>query len=354
MKKLNIKEMKEITYKVISKELEEYHLDVNFFPMTTFEYYTQYVPKSHFNDINSLIQLIKYPFTTMYAYNFLFKNGKNDIIIILDKFKNIDSQLFNLLDTCFHEIRHSIQQKFDSYSYAGFLRKVEMFLRKCYQSNYQIYHNCYSDEIDANMFSSSKTKEFLKKNYPNIYQLEIDIMEENDKKIKINYLLYDASNKICKAIYTARLVKKNLNEISPTFNIFIYDDNNFKLVKDIIENPNFDKLDKRIVYAILSNDFYLSDIDIEKLSDEELKILDESLKYTYNVYINQYNFLYKESKNDIDELSHNDLIDSMEKILFKIEIIKDYLTLLNAAKNPKQYRYEFIKKNLKNNNVEIL
>ena len=228
MKKLSIKEMKEIANQIISKELEEYHLDVNFFPMTTFEYYMQYVPKSHFNDINSLIQLIKYPFTTMYAYNLLFKNGKNDIIILLDKFKKIDSQLFNLLDTCFHEIRHSIQQKFDSYSYAGFLKKVEVFLRKCYQANYQLYHDCYSDEIDANMFAASKTKEFLKKNYPDIYRLENDIMEKNDKKIKINYLLCDASNKICKAIYTARLVKKNLNEMSPAFNIFIYDYNNFK------------------------------------------------------------------------------------------------------------------------------
>lgn len=345
--------MKKIAYEIISKELEEYHLDVNFFPMTTFEYYIQYVPKN-FGDINSLIQLIKYPFTTMHAYNILFKNDKNDIIVILDKFKNIDSQLFNLLDTCFHEIRHSIQQKFDSYSYAGFLKKVEIFLRKCYQSNYQIYHDGYLDEIDANMFASSKTKEFLKKNYPDIYQLENDIMEENDKKIKINYLLYDASNKICKAIYTARLVKKKLTEINPAFNIFVNDDNNFKSVKDIIENPNFEKLDKRIVYAILSNDFYLSDIDMEKLSDEELDILDKSLKYTYNIYINQYSFLYRESKSDIDELSHNDLMESMKKIMFKIDIIKDYLSLLNAAKNPKQYQYEFFKIRLKEKNIEIL
>lgn len=357
MKKLSTKEMKNISYTIISKELQKHNLEAIIYPVSVFEYYTKYIPNKYLSDKNNFIKLLKLPFIHALACNLLFDDKENNIIIFLDKFKNKDKQLLNLINTCFHEIRHSIQQTFDDYSYNMFLRKIDCFLKKCFPYNYQSYHDCYSYEIGSNIYAITMTKEFLKNNYPTIYQEEKNNIEKREENIRANYILYDATDRVNQVINTARSMQISINNISPIFNIFINSDNSFKSIKDIIKHPNFKKLDKRIIYAVLTSDSFFKSIDIEKISSEELVILNESLQYTHTVYHNQIEFCWKNRKNIVNNTNAQSIINwmtSIKRISQRQKIIDKYMTLLNNSQNKEQYQYEFIKKRIKENNIEIL
>lgn len=355
MEKLSKHELKNIVYKICSEELKKHNLNTNIVSLTTLEYYIKYIPNRYEFNKNNFNKLKKIPFSHILAYNNLFDDGETDIIIFLDKFKNIDNQLLNIVNTCFHEIRHSMQRTFDDYSYEKLLTEVDKFLRNCYPYDYKYNHKHYSNEIGANMYAINMTKEFLRHNYPNIYKEEKDNIEKKESNIKADYILYDATDRVNKAINAARLIQVNINSISPLFNIFMGDDNSFKPIENMIKNPNFDALDKRIIYTVLSSDLFLKNIEIEKLSDEELNTLNEALQYTHTVYCNQYNFLYKSiTNNSIDPQSIIKLMYLMGKISQKKETIEKYISLLNNTQNKEQYQYEFIKNKLKGKNIEIL
>ncbi len=96
----------------------------------------------------------------MLAFNNL---KEKDIVIFLnriDKIEKVDN-IFQLARTCYHEVRHSIQQNFDNYSYEGFLRNIDLLrTNKIY---YQVEHDSFSFEIGANLYGISKAKEYIKK-----------------------------------------------------------------------------------------------------------------------------------------------------------------------------------------------
>ncbi len=350
MKKLSTKEMKKIAYEIISKELEKYDLDARIFTVTTLEYYIKYIPSVNFESISDLIQTLKFPFITrgLTFWANYYKTSSPDIITFINYFKKLDNPLFELLKNCFHETRHCIQFKFDNYSYKKFLCNMEAVINIYAWSKYNSCHDDFSFEIGANIYGITKTKEFLKNNYPHIYNLEKNRIERFEKVYKLDYILYDATEQLDKTIDIVKSQEIQINNDYPCFNIFLNDNNSFKSMKDIIENPDLKKFDERILYTILSSNSYLESVDIEKLSNEELAILNEALQYTYTIYNNQYKFILTSFTNKDININY---FNQMKKLLVeKIENINEYITLLNSVKVPKQYQYEFIKIRLKKKN----
>lgn len=354
MKKLNTKEMKVIVNQIISKELAIYNLEANIYPVNIFEYYTKYIPNANFENKNDFINALKMPMTTkgFTFWHLECKTEKPDIVVFIDYFKKYKNPILNLIKHCFHEAKHYIQLTVDDYDYIKFIRNLETILT---EYDWDSYINCHDDflfEIEANIYAINKTKELLKDKYPNIYQLEKDNIDNIEKNYDLDYMLYDAIEQFDKLLHIALLNKIILINTYPVFDIFLNNINAFKSINDIIKNPNLKNVDKRILYTVLSSNSFLNSVNMEKLSDIELDTLNKSLQYTYNIYINQFKFILNSFNNNAINLNYFTQIKNV--LIEKIKNINGYITLLNSAKNPKQYRYEFIKKNLKNNNVEIL
>lgn len=360
MKKLSTKEMKEVAYKIISNELEEYtNMEIYVSPVTNFEYYTNYIGKfiKFYTDNelylgkNKFLELIKRPFnntTIAYTQHFVYseedkKTGFiNFICILIDKIKKDKHSHIELLRACYHEARHSIQLNFDINSYACFLHYAEGVLINNNYTNYNKSHDNYSIEIGANLYGIFKTEDFLKNKYPDVYKLEKGYIKGLETSFKLDYMLYDAVGQMNKALELVNKKSLKINDEIPIFNIFMGDDNSFKSINDIIKNPNFEKIDKRIVYTVLSSDLFLNSIDIEKLSDIELTTLNEALQYTYTIYSNQYKFIWEKFNNE--EINFKFFIESAKRLIKNIKEIDKHLLLLNNAKENKRQQFS---KNIK-------
>ncbi|MCI8778922.1 MAG: hypothetical protein HFI86_08220 [Bacilli bacterium] len=364
MKKLSIEEMKamkKIANEIISKELANYpNMKVYLFPVTNLEYYTSYVKQfikfcidnNFYININAFSYLIKIPFSgAIWGNSKIFDlqaNSKANYIIFIcicmNKIKKTRLPHVELLRVCYHEARHIIQQTFDDNSYSSFLINVEGILLNNDNDDYNKNHNNYSFEIGANLYSTFKTEEAIKnlkkvetnKN-ANIYKLEKDYIEDLGNTYKLDYMLYDAVGQMNKVFDIVNEKKLKINDEIPIFNIFMKDDNSFKSIEDMIKNPNFDVLDKRIVYTVLSSNSFLKSIEIEKLSDEELDTLNEALQYTYTVYNNQYQFIWKKFNNE--EINFKLFIESAERLIKNIKEIDKHLLLLKSAKENKKPQF---------------
>ena len=348
--------MKAISYEVFAKELEKSkNIELYLSSVTNFEYYTYYI--QHFIkfyidnklylDKNKFLELIKKPFNfnKTIAYTQQFSYSREDkkiyiifICILINKIKKKKHSHIELLRACYHESRHNLQLNFDANSYTYFLRYIDdILINNNNYTNYFNNHNDYSLEIGANLYSIFKTEEFLKSKYPDIYKQEKDYIENLENAYKLDYMLFDAVEKINKAFDIINEKKLKINNMIPLFNIFTNDDNSFKSIEDILKNPSFEKLDKRIVYTVLSSDLFLNSIDIEKLSDIELNTLEESLQYTYTIYNNQYQFIWKQFNNKA--INFEFFIETAESLIKHIKKMDKHLLLLKSAKENKKPQF---------------
>ncbi|MBQ8681640.1 MAG: hypothetical protein IJ509_01870 [Bacilli bacterium] len=108
-KRLDIKQMKKMTYEIIEEEAKKSNIKVNVFPLTLGEYYRDFL-KGTSNKFK-LQRIRKYMrcngFNQVKRRNiFLYLtsiNISNKTIFKLDNY-------FDFAATCYHEVRHSIQE----------------------------------------------------------------------------------------------------------------------------------------------------------------------------------------------------------------------------------------------------
>lgn len=223
----------------------------------------------------------------------------NDSIDIVYNSKNFlsnrETKIFDLIFCCYHEIRHREQSNFSSYSYSGFLRDLEYFLNNIDISNYRENSYTFSYEIGANLYAIDKTSRYLYKNYPKIYNSKREILEKKYNGTIINYLLYNSeaiiNNSIILYEYMLSINKSRKIDsdfVSPVFKMFFEDDGTLKTIKEIVNDPDFSKLDKRIFYEIVGSSYFVEDIvRNKKLAEEEKNIFDKVLEYKRNIFSNQ-------------------------------------------------------------------
>ena len=221
-------------------------------------------------------------------------NMKNDILLFIDNItKDCDKEhaVYRLVEVIYHEIRHTQQLSFDKYSYEKFLDGVDKYLR-IYKS-YYVNHDKYYFEIDASIYSMYKTRGVLKKYYPSVYDRYKVNIEKRIDNYNNDMFLFDSVNKLSDFIGLYKYNKyhfrndRSLQDISPVFDIFLDRKMNFRNISDIVNDKRFKTLDKRIIYSFFSVDSFLDGINYNSLSEEELSIIMESLKYTRNIYNEQ-------------------------------------------------------------------
>ena len=256
----------------------------------------------------------------------------------------ITKDLFQVIKTCYHEARHSVQQTFDRYSYDRFLYDIEKFYSKTDANrDYTENHDEYSFEIGANLYGVEMAREYLKKNYPKTYEREKRIIEAIENRYKNDYMLYNPSYTIDRVIPRIRrinpfgdneIVKHDfIKDTSPVLGIFLNGDGSFKRPSEVLANEKYQNLDKRIVYAFFSSELFLKELgNIKDLTPEEVSILNEAMDYTNEVCRVQMRY-YNDEINAMDEPSNYFERQKMRLIYMrsffsKYEYVKKYLDSL--------------------------
>lgn len=326
---LSMEDIKRISHEIIEEELGQAGIKLNVFPLTFVEYYSSYV----FNKKTNLIK--KMSLSTLPLIAGGFNDLKGNTVIFLDrinKIEKIEHKIFRLAQVCYHEARHSIQQKFDSYSYDGFLRDIDHFLKT--NIDYTLEHDKYSFEIGANLYGVKKAKEYLETRYPALYEKHKDEIEKLEKSYQFDYMTYDASDNIERTIQMLKLTDKvrnnklirgkKLKDISPVLEIFLNEDASFKHFSEIIQNDKFKELDKKIVYAVLSSKSFLEQINMNQLSFEELELVNEALQYTSTLYKNQ-SQLIEQSLSE-KNITYLEYLKSQKSLIKKFRLINAHYT----------------------------
>ena len=331
VKKISTIELKRIAREIITSEEDKYTISINVRLIT-------------FMDIISLkdsgysMQKRKSDFG---YYTDLNCGGYNDLngttVIFLDKLDRLSrrrqiSNIFLLVSACYHEARHSEQQFFDKYSYARFLSDIEMFYMKTDANrDYTENHDEYSFEIGANLYGIEMAREYLKKNYPRVYEEDKDKIDILEECFLVDYKLYNPTYFIDMVIPRIRNIRplddnkkvKDIKDKSLILSIFLNDDGSIKRPSEV----EYQELDKRIVYAVYSSLSFLNELTcIDDLTEEEISIINEAIEYTSELCENQRKYF-----NELMVRPNDNAIIQNEKIMYvnlyllKIQLIRDYL-----------------------------
>lgn len=348
---INMEKLKSLANEIIQEESQRINKKINFYPITTKEYYKKYLSEQK-NNRNKILNIL-----TKSSNTSGFNDTKGNIVIFIDKVNKItpnERKLFAIVLYCYHEARHTEQKLLNRYIYESFLTDVEIYLIGEHKLNYKNNHNKFSFEIDANNYSIKKTKEYLIKKYPEVYNKVKDEIKTLEKNYYKDYFEYDTVNLVEKIIdFMKYKLKINLAEevhsmeiISPVLEIFLFSDLTFKSIRMIQNDERFKTLDKRIIYAFLSSKQFLESLNIDNLTEEELLLFYESLKYTNDTYLIQNISSKKEYKRLQENLKfqRNILKTISSKRKINKEEKKRIKRLENISSSLEQTRNKLIKK----------
>lgn len=213
--------------------------------------------------------------------------GFNVVVMFLDNLLKMsyEDQILNSVFSTYHEVRHVIQNNFDTDSYDKFINDINHYNQYIDVLEYKVNHDSYSYEIGANIFALEKTKEYLKKNYPDVYELSKEKIDVANKKNEINYMSYPYMKMLNKAL--SKVMQNKDFEKIPVLKYFVNEYGGFKSVYEIKKSKEIEKLDKRIVYCILSSNVFIKSMNESELSRDDKLYLSEAIDYIKTIYINQ-------------------------------------------------------------------
>lgn len=297
MKNLSIEDRKKIVYEIINGNLKKYN--INIYPVTYQEYF------------NELSEDVKLNLHDRVIYNLHGYTHNENVVIFIDNAKYYSDSLawgiFHLISSTYHEAKHVIQKKMNSYSYDGFIREVDRAVQIIDKDDY--FSNYYSSfcEIEADIYGTQNAKQYMQQKYPVLYKKIHRKIDKQEVKQNYDYIMYDTMyivNRFIKLIKSnVEFTDKNpIKEVCPALDIFLNENREFKILNEIIENNKFKELDSKIVYSVLSSDSFFESINIEELSNEELEMILNALKYKHKTYQKQSMFVEESlSKKVIDK-----------------------------------------------------
>jgi len=288
-------EIKEFIYNIMETESRRWDIPVKVFPVTVVEYNKS----DTFKKKLSLISKAKNLFYSISSIGINLDGER--IVIFIDKFKRykkVSAKIKELAFTCFHEFRHSMQDYYESDTYAGFLLSLEFITLKLnYAYDIKIHDEQYF-EIDADLYAIQNTIELLKDNYPDIYIKEKDSLERKEEIFVLRRSLYSPLNKLeqcIKRIRNMNMPGSEFKYVSNTtdymFNdilsVFLNLDGKYKSLNEILSNPNFDNIDLSIVYLFFSTKYFIQSVNYEELTIDQIDMLREALTYFLDYYEEQ-------------------------------------------------------------------
>lgn len=288
--KLNTKNMRTLAKYLIEKEKKIDNIQVNINPITIIEWYKTDIFQNRLklqswsNKFNAIIT----PFDGTLGENY---ESSKKIYLFLNNFtilkllspKHI---LIEFILTTYHELAHSYQkQHLKKYTNLEIfsIAFLTNFIIEQSPTHYDIYHDQYFDEIDANFYAIKKTEEFLK-NYPNIYLKHQQYIKQLRAKYEYKYLNYNFQLFFDKF---HNIYKKNPEEFQSEHIItqVFYKENSseFKPINEIIANENFNFFSKELTNSILSSKSFLEQLNFATLEANEKDILISALTYAYQL-----------------------------------------------------------------------
>lgn len=284
---------KKMVKKLLNKEMKKTNDHVEILPLTKIDFllrklkndiYFKDIKIKDYKEISGLYNMIIYD-----KYKTGVPNIYNIIYMHLDVIKN-DSKdkyeyLYNLLTTLYHEYHHKLKYVPEKDNQIDeFKDNIEVFIKDHPNLGlYNLYHDDFYFEITANLYSVTKTEEFLNK-YPNIYKKLKKQLEYDKIVYQLNYINYDIQ-------LFLNYIYKNINKIKnlpETLDILYDKEYKFKPINELYKDELWVSYDEIIQKIILSSKSYLNNQDLTKLPQEELQILLDSLKYSYCYELNRY------------------------------------------------------------------
>lgn len=276
---MDLDTIRNICNDVIDLENKKYNLNINIYPVTFIEYFNNYLLKEKVSLVKKVSDLGIAFIPDIGGFN----DHNNNIVIfiknIIKSKKNKDTLLY-ILESCYHEVRHTLQDELEFPEYHKFIRNVERNLRTMKnESYYMIHHDRFSTEIDANIYGIENSIKYIKDNYPDIYFKNRKKYKRYEKKYYFDYYMYDSSEVVDLYLKTSK---------NP-----IYKFMGNKSYNELIVDNEFNSLDDKIKKIILSTDYVLKTADINYMDLNEKEFLNKLFKSSFDKYNSQLKILEK-------------------------------------------------------------
>lgn len=328
---------KELVYKIMKQEIINTGIKVEVLPLTKLEnlYLTIKEDKQKNKKVHPFQIIKKIIKKTDNLGDFNFEN--NHLKIFLDDLKK-DSKtkeiyLIELLTTTYHEYNHKItwEQATDIPNLRNFILLIEQLIIETTEL-YNAHHDDFYEEIIANIYGIEKSEQFLKR-YPNIFEKLKGYIENDKLNYQINLINYDIEqfiNYFSKILQESKEKSSFFKEEYP-YNIVgcLYDkDGAFKRITTLMEDKNWNFLEKEVQYSIVASKSYLRSQQLDHLSKEELTFILEAVDYSYQQEINR-------------SIQNQELRIRIQRFNREIKPTLDYIVDLMPILNKKEKRFLF-------------
>ncbi|MDD3048460.1 MAG: hypothetical protein PHQ89_00520 [Bacilli bacterium] len=236
-------------------------------------------------------------------YGSFFSNNLSDglVLVNIDHYYwnaitfNLLTSNFLIINTCYHEMRHAIQNhdtkinlKRVNLSLEEYIKFRDNYIHKNDQKFYGREHNQFYDEIDASLYSVQKTLEFIKKYDSTVINL-ISISKKILNTVNMyidDKTMYEPNNRLFKdkldEIIKQKQIESPDNFLSSFFEFEYNSKGERKNLTDIITtndnnkiNMSYELFNYFVVDAIVSGD----SLDYEKLDTKKYMRLLDAISY---------------------------------------------------------------------------
>ena len=284
-KKMNEKEMQEFAKYILSDACKKTGLDVNIIVTKANKFYKTKKYKERYKDEN------------LENITGLASAENKEIIIITD---NLDAnyEIVDYVFSIFHELMHIAyaqkEIKAEEYDLAMFSVDLENDIINHNETRYSKYHDMFFEEIVADSFSITMTREQgMKKviEYMNEKNKPLSKKQINMCNIYLDYLdLYvkyrlNAHNVSISIDYFNSLIQENPNILANANSIlkkFYKKDGTYRSLIDIMNDTELNNYPFEIRSYILSSRSFLKEVDFNNISYFQLAYLLKSIEYVYN------------------------------------------------------------------------
>lgn len=330
---------KKIINKIIEEEAKKTGVRVNVLPITTKQNILKIIKDEmiiKFNDCDvTLLECINNIITALSEESDIFAitdHRTNTIKIFLDEAykENIYSLLFlqEIVIATYHEYNHKLTWavSHEEPTFESFILALDQ-LTKEISNLYDTKHACdFYEEIVANNYAINKATTFFKR-YKKLYPKLEDFLKAEELFYRRDLISYDPEQFIN---YIAKVVKHDkgcfYNVIyNKAFLDILYTRNgSFKDITTLLNSPEFQELIDEIKYTIVASKSYLTNLDYNTLTKEELDFILKALTFSNQKEMHRYTELIK-LKQEIDHFK--------EKTSYDLPVFKSETFDINESFN---------------------
>lgn len=198
------------------------------------------------------------------------------------------------IKTMYHEQRHYLQEQPNFINISNPLTKaicdMENIVIKSFigAMDYNLKHDAWYIEIDAEEYSDQKVRKFMKEN-PDTYSYSDELELQDDKSLNEYYkLIYSFNNifTIFNRIIALPKYKIKYEEMPDWYKLYFKEPGVFKPLQSIIDESSKNNLYSPLTEKIVSSKYFLNKLNYNTLTDNEITYLKKAInKEKQSVYL---------------------------------------------------------------------